>query len=182
MIGPLCATSGHTRTSKLSCPESKRIGGSAGFSNRATDRVRCSSHRTSKLFQQAYPGNISMLVAKATRLAHVSPQLVVVVAQRGEHIQGVTCSASLSRKRCKRPRWPIERRELPSLSLLSFPPARLCQSRGWSSSVEGCSCSEQMSPPPKSSSGCGCVRRLGGRCFLASCFMRLNMMLSVVLL
>jgi hypothetical protein len=49
----------------------------------------------------------------------------------------------------------------------------LGQSRGWSSSVEGCSCNEQMSPPPKSSSGCGCVRRLGDRCFLASCI-RLN--------
>jgi hypothetical protein len=35
-----------------------------------------------------------------------------------------------------------------------------------------------MSPPPKSSSGGGCVRRLGRRCFLASCFMRLNMMFS----
>jgi len=34
---------------------------------------------------------------------------------------GLTYWASLSRKRCKRPMWPIERRELPSLSLLSFP-------------------------------------------------------------
>jgi hypothetical protein len=46
----------------------------------------------------------------------------------------------------------------------------LIQSRGWSSSVEGCSCNEQMSPPPKSSSGRGCVRRLDGRRFLFYAF------------
>ena len=99
-----------------------------------------------------------MLVAKATRLAQVGPQLLVVVAQLGEHIQGRNVLGVLIQKTLQTANVADRTQRVAIAIPPEFSSPRLCQSRGWSSSVEGCSCNEQMSPPPKSSSGCGCVR------------------------
>jgi hypothetical protein len=64
-----------------------------------------------------------MLVAKATRLAQVGPQLLVVVAQLGDGV--------LSRKRCKRQMWPIERQRAIAITPeFSSPPGHVSREAG----------------------------------------------------
>jgi hypothetical protein len=131
---------------------------------------------SSKLTRTTSP----LLVAKGHASCAGSSQLLVVVAPLSENIQGRNVLGVLIQKTLQTANVAQSNAEsCHRYQSRVFQPARLCQSRGWSSSVEGCSCNEQMSPPPKSSSGGGCVRRLGVRCFLASCFMRLNMMFSL---